>query len=47
MTVFWRAQHGSMEKIMLKSDKKVGYPKQIGQQIPMVGHGEENSSGVP
>lgn len=34
------------EKFMIKSEKKVGYYKLIGQQIPMMGCGEENSSGA-
>jgi hypothetical protein len=34
------------EKFMIKSEKKVGYQKLIGQQIPMVGNGEDNSSGA-
>lgn len=34
------------EKFMIKEEKKVGYHKLIGQQLPMIGDGEENSSGA-
>ncbi len=34
------------EKFMINTKKRIGYQKLIGQQISMVGHGEENSSGA-
>lgn len=34
------------EKFMIKSEKKIGYQKLIGQQIPITGNCEESSSGA-
>lgn len=34
------------DKFMIKNEKKIGYQKLIGQQIPIAAYGEENSTGA-